>query len=88
MTSSTCEGCSDISAQSAEPLAGSARTAEFFLCLEFLHGWGHDVLDGEALGEELSQALKEKLAPVKGALQLIRKPGRAGQHRKTRKAYL
>ncbi|MDO4911742.1 MAG: sucrase ferredoxin [Corynebacterium sp.] len=88
-TGSACSNiCSDLSALTPEPLPGSARTAGMFVCLEFLHGWGHDVLDGEALGEELSAALKAKLAPVKGALQLIRKPGRAGQHRQTRRAYL
>lgn len=82
------ELCSDYSTHSAEPLAGSARTAQFFLCVEHLHGWGHDVLDGEALGEELSQALKRKLKTVNGALQLIRKPGRGGQHRQERIVYL
>lgn len=71
-----------------EPLPGTAKAVGVVVALEFLHGWGRDVLDGEALGEELAAAITAHLKPYKGSLQLIRKPGKAGQHRAKRRLYL
>lgn len=69
-------------------LAGTAKTEQVVVCLEHLGGWGRDVLDGTALGAELSAQLKTKLAAAQAGLLLIRKPGRAGQHRQKRWCYL
>ena len=71
-----------------EPLPGTAKTGMTYVALEHLRGWGRDVLDGEALGEELTPLVAAHLKKWSASLQLIRKPGRAGQHRPRRKMYL
>ena len=71
-----------------EPLPGTAKTGTTYVALEHLRGWGRDVLDGEALGEELTPLVAAHLKKWSASLQLIRKPGRAGQHRPRRKMYL
>lgn len=71
-----------------EPLAGTAKTGTLYVALEHLHGWGRDVSDGEAFGHELNEKITAHLRAARASLQLIRKPGRSGQHRKQRWLYL
>ena len=66
-----------------EQLAGTARGGKVILALEYPRGWGRDILDGEALGKELSGKLKKFIKSHGAQLQFIRQPGRAGQHYKT-----
>lgn len=63
-----------------EQMAGTAKPGQVVLALEYPRGWGHDILDGEALGEELSGKIKAFLKANDAQLQFIRKPGREGQH--------
>ena len=44
-----------------EPLPGTAKTGTTYVALEHLRGWGRDVLDGEALGEELTPLVADHL---------------------------
>lgn len=64
-----------------EPLPGTAKPGRVILALEYPRGWGHDILDGEALGSELASKLTAFLKANKAQLQFIRKPGREGQYR-------
>lgn len=66
-----------------EQLAGTARGGNVILALEHPRGWGRDILDGEALGKELSLKIKKFIKSNRAQLQFIRKPGRAGQHHET-----
>lgn len=68
--------CSDIT---AEPLPGTAKTGRLTLALEYPGGWGRDILDGGALGGELSGTIKRWLKDNRAQLQFIRRPGREGQ---------
>ncbi|MBC2682174.1 sucrase ferredoxin [Corynebacterium sp. 4HC-13] len=63
-----------------EQLAGTAKPGHIVLALEYPRGWGHDILDGEALGNELAGKIKAFLKAHNAQLQFIRKPGREGQH--------
>ncbi|WP_273353333.1 sucrase ferredoxin [Corynebacterium resistens] len=65
----------------AEKLPGTAKNAKLVLAVEFFRGWGKDILDGEALGDELAGELKKFLKANKAELHFIRRPGRAGQDR-------
>ena len=71
-----------------EPLPGTAKTGTTYVALEHLRGWGRDVLDGEALGEELTPLVAAHLIKWSASLQLIRKPGRGGPQRPPRKMYI
>ena len=62
-----------------EQLAGTAKPGQVVLALEYPRGWGHDILDGEALGEELAGKIKAFLKANNAQLQFIRQPGREGQ---------
>ncbi len=70
--------CSTLS---GEQLAGTAKGGKIILALEYPRGWGRDILDGDALGAELSTKLKKFLKDNGAELQFIRRPGRAGQRR-------
>lgn len=87
MPSTSSEQLVRCSEPTAEPLPGTAKTGTTYVALEHLHGWGRDVLDGEALGE-LTESVTAHLKRYSAGLQLIRKPGRAGQHRNLRRMYL
>lgn len=65
----------------AEPLPGTAKTGKIFLAIEHAHGWGHDVMDGDAFGPEVTQQLASYLKRMGATVQLIRKVGREGQQR-------
>lgn len=66
--------CSEVE---GEPLPGSAKPGSTYVLLEHGDHWGHDILDGEAFGEELTA----KLSTLPG-LYLIRKVGREGHGKK------
>lgn len=74
-----------------ENLPGTAAVEQVWVLLEHPGGWGRDVLDGSAFGEELSAALKQKMADAGTRLLLIRRPGREGQQVRlggTRRAFV
>ena len=62
-----------------EALGGTAGRATAWLALEHVGQWGRDVLDGSALGEELSEALGEAISQAELKFLLIRQAGRAGR---------
>lgn len=63
--------CSDVAVES---LPGTAKTGRGLVLFERLSGWGHDVLDGTALGEKTAGALKRHVEAVGYGFQFIRKP--------------
>lgn len=74
-----------------ETLPGTAKPGRLVLALEHLTAWGHDILDGDALGKELSTKIEKFLAENNAQLQFIRRPGREGQQRAanpTRQLYI
>ncbi len=68
--------CSDVT---EEPLPGTAKAGGLILALEHSRNWGRDILDGEALGRELTGRIKRYLKAYRAQLQFIRRPGRPGQ---------
>lgn len=58
-----------------EALGGTAGCTAAWLALEHVGHWGRDVLDGSALGEELSVVLKEAVDRAKLKFLLIHQPG-------------
>lgn len=62
-----------------EALGGTAGRATAWLALEHVGRWGRDVLDGSALGEELSAALSEAVSRAGLKFLLIRQAGREGR---------
>lgn len=62
-----------------EALGGTAGRATAWLALEHVGQWGRDILDGSALGEELSEALGEATSRAGLKFLLIRQPGREGR---------
>ena len=62
-----------------EALGGTAGRATAWLALEHVGQWGRDVLDGSALGEELSAALGEAVSQAGLKFLLIRQAGREGR---------
>lgn len=67
--------CSALSAVD-EPLEGTAAVVQGWVCLEFVGGWGRDVLDGTALGEELASELSRRADAADVRVMFIRHPGR------------
>lgn len=74
----------ECSVPTGEQLPGTAKPGGLTIAVENLGGWGHDILDGDAIGPELSAELKAYLKAHRAGLQFIRKPGREGQQRKNR----
>lgn len=77
--------CSD---QRVESLPGTAKTGTVFIAFEHALGWGHDIMDGDAFGPELTARVAEFLQRTGASLQLIRKPGREGQQRSIRSVFI
>ena len=75
MTTIAAPTCSALSALD-EPLPGTAATAPGYVCLEVPTGWGRDVLDGTALGAELSDELSARAKAADVRILFIRRPGR------------
>lgn len=67
--------CSALSAAD-EPLPGTAATARGYVCVEIPSGWGRDVLDGTALGTELSGQLSARADAAGVRILFVRRPGR------------
>ncbi|APT84105.1 hypothetical protein CAQU_02360 [Corynebacterium aquilae DSM 44791] len=76
------------STQQLETLPGTAKAGSKYVVLEYLHGWGRDVLDDDVFGPELAAKMRAHLKAHGAGLQLVRKPGRAGQHRQERYLYV
>ncbi len=76
--------CSDFG---NEALPGTAKSMTLFLAVEYLKGWGRDIMDDDVLGD-LTAPLKKVLKDNGASMQFIRKPGRAGQFRDERKLYI
>ncbi|PRQ11387.1 sucrase ferredoxin [Corynebacterium sp. 13CS0277] len=76
------------STQLLEDLPGTAKTGTVYVVLEYHYGWGHDVLDDDVFGPELAAAMRGHLKKYGASLQLVRKPGRAGQDRPQRTLYV
>lgn len=62
-----------------EALGGTAGRATAWLAFEHVGQWGRDILDGSALGEELSAALGEAVSQAGLKFLLIRQTGREGR---------
>ncbi len=62
-----------------EALGGTAGRTTPWLALEHVGQWGRDILDGSALGEELSATLGEATAQAGLKFLLIRQAGREGR---------
>ena len=62
-----------------EALGGTAGRATAWLAFEHVGQWGRDILDGSALGEELSAALGEAVSQAGLKFLLVRQVGRAGR---------
>ncbi|MBV7292646.1 sucrase ferredoxin [Corynebacterium sp. TAE3-ERU16] len=77
--------CSDAH---GEPLPGTAKKGTTYLIVEHSHGWGRDVLDGEALGGELADRIREFVEGAGAAFHLIRRPGRHSHEGVPIRAYL
>ncbi|MCK7661024.1 sucrase ferredoxin [Corynebacterium antarcticum] len=77
--------CSDTH---GEPLPGTAKKGTTYLIVEHSHGWGRDVLDGEALGGELAARIREFVDAAGAAFHLIRRPGRRSREGSPIRAYL
>lgn len=68
--------CSAASAVD-EPLGGTAAQVAGWVCLEYPGGWGRDVLDGTALGQELADELRVRADAAGVRIMFIRRPGRS-----------
>lgn len=84
MTTADAARCSDVT---VEALPGTAKQGSVILAYEQRQGWGHDILDGDALGEDTAP-IKAMLKASGASLLFIRKPGRGGQYRKGHRLYL
>lgn len=73
---------------SDEPPAGTAAHETTWVLLEVPARWGRDIFDGEALGPELSDQLKEHVAACGARMLFIRRPGREGQRVERSRFYL
>lgn len=76
------------STPTGEQLAGTAKTGKIILALEYQRGWGRDILDGEALGSQLTKEFQAYLSTHGAQLQFIRKPGRPGQENHQTRLYI
>ena len=76
------------STQMVEDLPGTAKTGSVYVVLEHPGGWGHDVLDDDVFGADLATRIRTHLKKYGATLQLVRKPGRAGQERAARTLYV
>ncbi|WP_277832272.1 sucrase ferredoxin [Speluncibacter jeojiensis] len=87
MTVDPTQTCSAFSAAD-EPLPGTAAHVTGWVLLEHPGAWGHDVLDGKALGENLSEELTVRTKRAGVRLMLIRRPGRGDTTPRRRTVFL
>ena len=62
-----------------EPPAGTAAHETSWILLEIPGHWGRDIFDGQALGEDLSERIRQHVSDCGARMLFIRRPGREGQ---------
>jgi len=83
-----CTTCSELSAQWAEPLPGTAAVAGFWLCLEQRGPWGRSAVTESHLDRDLGAELLARAENAGVRVQLIRRPGPHADAPGPRRAYL
>ena len=69
--------CSEVSLEADEPMWATASRIDHWLLVEYRGVWGHDALDGSALGGEVRERLREQVDAVpRSRLLFIRRPER------------
>jgi hypothetical protein len=63
--------CSDVSAESAEPVAGTASRVDRWILVEYRGVWGRDALAGSGLSEEVKRHLGKRLRALRPAKLLF-----------------
>lgn len=72
--------CSEISADSGEPLAGTASRVDSWILLEYRGVWGSNAFAGSGLSDQVKSALRRQLAALHPAkLLFIRRRERRGR---------
>jgi hypothetical protein len=72
--------CSDISAETGEPLTGTASHVEHWVLVEYRGLWSREVLGGSLFSDRVKAVLREQLAVrPRSRLLFIRRPERRGQ---------
>ena len=71
--------CAEVSAESSEPLAGTASRVDHWLLLEYRGVWGRQVLGASTLSDAVKRHLGEQLGLLpRSRLLFIRRPERRG----------
>ena len=74
--------CSEVSLEADEPMWATASRIDHWLLVEYRGVWGHDALDGSALGDAVKERLREQVDAVpRSRLLFIRRPERRGHPR-------
>jgi hypothetical protein len=63
--------CSEISAESGEPIAGTASRVDHWLLVEYRGLWNHDALAGSGLSDQVKHALRGRIAELRPAKLLF-----------------
>lgn len=71
MTSPNRPFCSEISAESGEPIAGTASRVDHWLLVEYRGLWNYDALAGSGLSDQVKHALRGRIAELRSAKLLF-----------------
>lgn len=71
MTSPNRPFCSEISAESGEPIAGTASRVDHWLLVEYRGLWNYDALAGSGLSDQVKTALRAHVAALRPAKLLF-----------------
>jgi hypothetical protein len=72
--------CSDVSRENLEPLAGTASRVDHWILVEYRGLWGHDVLPGSGLSDQVKANLREQAAARPNTkLLFVRRSERRGR---------
>jgi hypothetical protein len=63
--------CSEISAESGEPIAGTASRVDHWLLVEYRGLWNYDALAGSGLSDQVKHALRRRIAELRPAKLLF-----------------
>lgn len=63
--------CSEISAESGEPIAGTASRVDHWLLVEYRGLWNYDALAGSGLSDQVKGALRARVAALRPAKLLF-----------------
>jgi hypothetical protein len=63
--------CSEISAESGEPIGGTASRVEHWLLVEYRGLWSYDALAGSGLSDQVKAALRARVASLRPAKLLF-----------------